>query len=108
MENLREHKQRIIKQTIEGKQQYETEIIYDKDFPQFFTHEVLSILDISRATLYRIRRALKEENSDYKPYSNKSQGKKSWKNRYSTNEIERIKDYIRRQNEYQSPWNPNK
>lgn len=88
-------------------QQQEKETFYqmgmrDEDFPCFFTEEVLDMLDISRPTLYRIRRILHRSRSAAPP-SCPATGSRGWKNRYSMREINEIKQYIKEKNTYRSP-----
>lgn len=73
----------------------------DEDFPCFFTEEVLDMLDISRPTLYRIRRILQQRHSAAPPSC--PIGSRGWKNRYSMSEINEIKQYIKEKNTYRSP-----
>ncbi len=77
--------------------------ISEEDFPKYFTIEVTEMLNISRTTLYRIRRKLlerklQEENRGVeKPFMDYK------KHRYSVNDINEIKQYIKEKNAYHSP-----
>ena len=93
MKDLNEMKRRSIEAEREEKELFRRLNISDEDFPCFFTEEVLEMLAISQATLYRIRRHLNAkcpEHASHKP----GQGTRAWKNRYSAREIREIKAYI--------------
>ena len=101
MKDLNEMKRRSIEAEREEKETFRRLNISDEDFPCFFTEEVLEMLAISQATLYRIRRHLNAncpEHASHKP----GQGTRAWKNRYSAREIREIKAYIKEKNTYGS------
>lgn len=79
------------------KQKYQKQTAEDRDLPIFYTDEVLQMLDLSRSTLFRIRQKLFETKNRRSKTPNK-RNKKAWKNRYTTKEIEAIKDYLKSQN----------
>ncbi len=128
MADLRKIKQQILKQKQIQKHLYQEDIILDEDFPLFYTAEVLQILDISRVTLFRIRReiALRKivspSRSDQTPkecsweiYSttnalkdkrkascenSRANYSKGRKSRYSIKELNEIKQFMKEQHEY--------
>lgn len=101
MKDLNEMKRRSIEAEREEKELFRRLNISDEDFPCFFTEEVLDMLAISQATLYRIRRHLSAKRPEHASH-NPKHGTRAWKNRYSAREIREIKAYIKEKNTYGS------